>query len=417
MTINRMAANTSPVPLSAVDPLVPPSRPNRVASIDIFRGLTMLLMIFVNDLASVKGLPWWNYHMPARANFMTYVDMVFPGFLFIVGMSIPLAIRARLAKNPSLPKLWLHIAARSLSLLVLGIGLANADGVDPRLTGLSGGTWLLLLLIGAILFWNVYPPSERYRRLFTAAKFSGLLLLTAMFLIFRRTTHSGAVAWLDFSYWEILGIIGWTYLAVCLVYVPTRKWKWSPWLWFAVFAALNIVSSAHWLSFPDHLPFYLWPFSNGAFCLLVCSGMVVSTIFLRPNFAPSLRSKTFWAAGTAIFFLLAGFLLTPLGISKIRATPTWCLYSAAASTLIFLLLYWLCDVKRHTAWASFVKPAGSNTLLTYLLPDLFYAALGTSYLSAALQRGAPGVIKALVFTALMLTLAAILTRLRVRLQL
>ena len=111
------------------------------------------------------------------------------------------------------------------------------------------------------------------------------------------------------------------------------------------------------------------------------------------------------------------FLLTPLGISKIRATPTWCLYSAAASTLIFLLLYWLCDVKRQTAWASFVKPAGSNTLLTYLLPDLFYAALGTFYLSAALQRGAPGVIKALVFTALMLTLAAILTRLRVRLQL
>ena len=120
MTIVRMAANTSPVPLSAVDPLVPPSRPARVVSIDIFRGLTMLLMIFVNDLASVKGLPWWNYHMPARANFMTYVDMVFPGFLFIVGMSIPLAIRARLAKDPSLPKLWLHIGARSLSLLVPG---------------------------------------------------------------------------------------------------------------------------------------------------------------------------------------------------------------------------------------------------------------------------------------------------------
>jgi predicted acyltransferase len=36
----------------------------RVVSIDVFRGLTMILMIFVNELASVKGLPWWNYHAP-----------------------------------------------------------------------------------------------------------------------------------------------------------------------------------------------------------------------------------------------------------------------------------------------------------------------------------------------------------------
>jgi predicted acyltransferase len=32
----------------------------RIASIDILRGLTMMVMIFVNELAGVKGLPWWN---------------------------------------------------------------------------------------------------------------------------------------------------------------------------------------------------------------------------------------------------------------------------------------------------------------------------------------------------------------------
>ena len=71
----------------------------RLASIDIFRGLTMVVMIFVNDLADVRGLPWWNYHMKADIDAMTYVDMVFPFFLFIVGLSIPLAIRQRLKKN------------------------------------------------------------------------------------------------------------------------------------------------------------------------------------------------------------------------------------------------------------------------------------------------------------------------------
>ena len=75
--------------------------PSRVASIDIFRGLTILVMIFVNDLAGVKDLPWWTYHLPGDVNGMTYVDMVFPFFLFIVGISLPLAVRHRLSKTPA----------------------------------------------------------------------------------------------------------------------------------------------------------------------------------------------------------------------------------------------------------------------------------------------------------------------------
>ena len=50
----------------------------------------MMVMVFVNELSEVKGLPWWNYHMPPGADGMTYVDMVFPEFLFIVGMAIRL---------------------------------------------------------------------------------------------------------------------------------------------------------------------------------------------------------------------------------------------------------------------------------------------------------------------------------------
>lgn len=62
----------------------------RIHSLDIFRGLTVLVMVFVDNLGFVKGLPWWTYHMPREANGMTYVDVVFPAFLFLVGMSIPL---------------------------------------------------------------------------------------------------------------------------------------------------------------------------------------------------------------------------------------------------------------------------------------------------------------------------------------
>ncbi len=390
---------------------------SRVASIDIFRGLTILVMIFVNDLAGVKDLPWWTYHLPGNVNGMTYVDMVFPFFLFIVGISFPLAVRHRLSKKPSVAGLWVHIIARSFALVVLGIALANGEKVDALRTGVNGNIWLLLTLVGAILFWNVYPRSDKHRRLFNGMKAGGLVLMIAMFAIFRRTGTDGHAAWLDFSYWEILGLIGWTYLAVSILYIPTRRWRWAPLAWLVCLVALNAASLAHWIAFSAKLPYYLWPWNTGCFCLLTMAGIVTSTIFLSDTLAATARQKALWAIVFAAALFLAGWLLTPLGISKIRATPTWGLYSAGAATLAFLALYWVCDVHRHVRWAAIVKPAGSNTLLTYLLPDLFFVTLGSLASLNPWGYGWQGVMQSLIFTLLILGISAILTRYKVRMQL
>src|SRR3954470_2206922 len=149
----------------------------RVTSIDVFRGLTMIVMIFVNALAEVKGLPWWTYHAPGRADLMTYVDMVFPAFLFILGMAVPLAVEQRLKKNPSHPHLWLHAVMRSLSLLMLGLILANASAGDPALIHMKPSVWALLALTGAILFWMVYPKNESRKSLYAVLRYSGLVLM------------------------------------------------------------------------------------------------------------------------------------------------------------------------------------------------------------------------------------------------
>jgi hypothetical protein len=76
-------------------------------------------------------------------------------------------------------------------------------------------------------------------------------------------------------------------------------------------------------------------------------------------------------------------------------------------------------VKGIKRGAAFVKPAGSNTLLTYLLPDLFYYSAGIAYLylPAQLNAGWPGAVRSVVFTGLILAAAAVLTRWKVRLQL
>ena len=408
---------------AAPTPFVSPagqSTTTRLASIDIFRGLTMVVMIFVNDLDSVHGLPWWTHHAKANIDVMTYVDMVFPFFLFIVGLSIPLAIQQRLKKNPSLPSLWLHVVIRAASLIVLGLILANAEAGDPARMGINPFLWAVLALAGASLFLSVYKGSERATPLHRALRIFGLLLTIAMFAIFRRTTHDGQVAWINGSYAEILGIIGYTYFAVALLYIPTRRWLWAPLAWFVALVTFNAFCSAHGNAPIRHLPLYLWPFHNGSSASISMAGIVTSAIFLGAHRWQSLRQKTFSALSFGIAALAAGRLLTPLGISKIRATPTWCLYSIGAAVLFFTLLYWICDVKRKTAWAFFARPAGSNTLLTYLIPDFYYFLIplaGITYFQTHFNAGWPGVMRSVVFTALVLAVAAVFTRLKVRLQL
>jgi heparan-alpha-glucosaminide N-acetyltransferase len=392
----------------------------RLASIDIFRGLTMVVMIFVNDLASVRGLPWWTHHMKANVDAMTYVDMVFPFFLFIVGLSLPLAIQQRWKKRPSVPALWGHVLVRSVSLVVLGLILANAEGGAKALMGINTNLWAILALLGAAFFLSVYDTQGRHARLHLWLRLFGLVLVVAMFAIFRRVTNDGRVAWIDVSYVEILGLIGFSYLAVSILYLPTRRWLWAPLAWFLALVALNVLCAAKWITFEQRVSLLFWPFGNGAMPCITMAGVVTAVIFLGEHRWRTLQQKIFLGVGFGVLTLVAGWLLTPLGISKIRATPTWSLYSVGAAVLVFTGLYWICDVRKKTGWAFFARPAGANTLLTYLLPDFYYfivSLVGISYFETHFNYGWPGVVRSVVFTGFILAVSAILTRLRVRLRL
>jgi predicted acyltransferase len=397
-----------------------PTPPPRLASIDIFRGLTMVVMIFVNELAGVRGLPWWTYHMPAHIDAMTYVDMVYPFFLFAIGLSIPLAVKARLKKTGSIPALWLHVIIRSVSLIVLGLILANAEKGDPTRIGFSTNLWAILALFGAALYLSVYTGSGPSRIVHQGLRILGLIVVVAMYAVFRRTLQDGSVGWIDGSYPEILGLIGYTFLAVSILYIPTRRGLWAPFAWLIALVAFNALCVAKWIPLPHHLHLYFWPFDNGAMASITMGGIVTSVIFLGEHRWKSLGQKMSMAVAFALAALAAGRLLTPLGISKIRATPTWSLYCIAAAVASFALLYWVCDVYKKTRWAFFARPAGANTLLTYLLPDFYYyivAAIGFTYLNTHFNYGWPGVLRSIVFTAFILAIAAVLTRCKIRLQL
>src|SRR4051794_40242697 len=97
----------------------------RITSIDALRGLVMFTMIYVNDVAGAgKVVPNWMVHFSdrhKRGSGMTFVDVVFPAFLFIVGMSIPFALRGRLARGEPWWRIGAHVLSRTAALLMLGI--------------------------------------------------------------------------------------------------------------------------------------------------------------------------------------------------------------------------------------------------------------------------------------------------------
>ena len=123
-------------------------------------------------------------------------------------MTIPIALKHRLRKNPSIPSLWLHVISRAIALVILGLILANAELGSRSLMGIGPMLWTILALSGAVLFWNVYRRSARHQTLFRILRFFGLALMVAMFAIFRKTTSDGHAAWISTSYPEILGLLG-----------------------------------------------------------------------------------------------------------------------------------------------------------------------------------------------------------------
>src|SRR5437016_14466000 len=108
----------------------PDSGAGRITSIDALRGLVIFTMIFVNDIAGAKRAPWWMKHFSDnfKGSGMTFVDLVFPAFLYIVGMSIPFALGARIARGEKMWRILAHVLVRTLSLLVIGILMVNAEG-------------------------------------------------------------------------------------------------------------------------------------------------------------------------------------------------------------------------------------------------------------------------------------------------
>lgn len=385
---------------------------NRLKSIDILRALTMLLMIFVNDLWSLTEIPVWLEHKAADEDGMGLADVVFPAFLFIVGLSIPHAIRARLSRGDSKLMLVRHIAERTLALLIMGVFMVNLENISAENLLFSRSLWQLLMTLAFFLIWNVYRGP-------VLGRFSPWIMkgLGWAILLFLAITYSGAgdggEQWMRFHWWGILGLIGWAYLVAALTYLLLgNKPVWLI-LALAILLLLNINEFISPFSFTIKL---VVSASNHA---LVMGGVVVTSFMIRFKIRDRMQLLVPFLLGFAAILLLFGYLTRPAwGISKIMATPSWTAICAAITALSFALMYLLADKAGKFRWAGIIEPAGSMTLTCYLIPYFVYAfrnMLGIQ-LPDSLTAGGVGIIKSILFAILIIQLTGLLGRLQIKLK-
>jgi len=390
-------------------------KPNhRIASIDIFRALTMFLMIFVNDLWTLRGIPDWLGHAAAREDRLGLADVVFPAFLFIVGLSIPFAIANRRKKGSSDLSTFFHIIQRSFALIVMGLFMVNFENINSDLLPFSKFYWEILMAFAIFLIWNNYQTNKVLGKIPTwVMEILGILIFVFLAVIYRGGTVDSP-SWMETHWWGILGLIGWAYLLNALIYLVMGPRVLLSALLLILFYLLNIQEFTDFAGLGG-----IRIIVGASNYTLVMSGVFASVLYIRMRERD--KHHLFLAILTllAVIFIAYAFAVRPYwGISKIRATPSWTAICAGISFGFYGLLYLIADIYHKTQWAQIIGPAGRSTLTCYLVPYLYYPimALIGIRLPMYLREGYVGIFKSLLFALLIILITGVLERLKIRLK-
>jgi heparan-alpha-glucosaminide N-acetyltransferase len=412
------------------------SASGRIVSIDALRGLVMLVMIFVNDLSDVTGgiVPAWMKHYVWESG-LTFVDLVFPAFLFIVGMSIPFALDARLNKGESGWRTFLHVAVRTLALLFIGILMVNGTP-DTEKMGWSGPLWSTLMFVCAIFAFSVISPAggseapagrkKIFRLVSLALRTAGLTGLVLLAFAFRNKNGHPMITlspfYIHHIWYGILGYIGWAYLMSAIVFLifrtnltallgctvlmmclyPANKLGMFDGLWIAKHVNIGV--------------------ALGSRAAIAATGLLLGAMLLSPatrDVRPRVRFTLLLTAGCAA----AAWLLNGLyGTSKENATPSWALWGCVVTAALWLVFYFISDVRPMGFIARPLAVAGQNVLLPYLISEMLPSPLAVFgldnwYGSLAQPTLTHAIIRSATCAVLILCLSTGLNRIGFRLKL
>ena len=389
---------------------------SRNGAIDMLRGMTMFLMVAVNEFWTVHNVPHWLCHTETYEDGMGLSDIVFPMFLFAMGMSIPYAVERRYAKGLSGESTLGHIISRSFALLVMGVFTVNGGSNFAPVWGYGRVLYYALMLAGFFLIWNQYPKGFRWKK--------GLVALGAACLVFLALTYRTKDGGLmHASWWGILGLIGWAYLFCATLYLFCRKKTAALPMVYLALVAVNMLSTplrdGSTLIASDNI---ICNFAsalhvdNASSALMAMGGMLLSLCDLRLRSRPALQ-RVALAAAVAVALLALGMLSHRWWIvSKNIGTLPWCLYVSALSVAVYTLLRVL-EERGLTHWFAPFRPAGTATLTVYMMPYVFLALwIAVSPSIPEWLSGWVGVLKCALFSLLCIWMAQLAVKMGIKLK-
>lgn len=308
----------------------------RLLSLDIARGITIAFMIMVNN----NGAHAYHPFTHSAWSGWTPTDLVFPGFVFIVGMSIVLAFDKRLERGASKGAMVVSILRRTVILFALGLVV----------NGFPHFPWATLRIYGVL---------QRIALCYLAA---------GLFYLWRRDAASKVVAVvvLLVGYWILM-----RYVPVPGAGVPTKNIP-------------LLDPNQNWVAWLDRklLPGRLYEGvrdPEGLLSTFPAIGTallgVLAGIWLRQE--KTRRQITAGLLAGAVVLIGLGELWNlSFPINKKLWTSSFVLFTAGCSLLLIGILYWLMDVK---GWRKpFTQPwivFGTNAIFAYMLSELLASTL------------------------------------------
>ncbi len=355
-----------PAPLAdapRVSPLAAKAPPQRVLAVDVLRGLTIALMILVNDPGD-----WTRTYAQldhSRWSGFTLTDLVFPTFLFLVGLSTILSLKTRLARGASRASLARNIVRRSVTIFLIDLFIAAFPFfhlTHLRLYGVLTRIAICYFVVGMLCLWT-----RRAATLLgvTAALLIGYWLLMRFVPVPGFGVPAHNVPLLDpdrnlAAVWD-RAITAWTQrtLHTGVLYEHTRDPEGLLSTLPAIATTLIGSLTALWLGRVETVPELQTPRSiTPQACL---RGLLLGSVLC-------LASGRLWN------------LIFP--INKKLWTSSYVLYAAGLSLLGLALCYWLVDVLRLQHRSPVARAAlwpwlvfGSNAITAYAFAELLVEVL------------------------------------------
>lgn len=303
-------------------------------SLDVFRGATIAAMILVNNAGDEPRSYWPLRH--AQWNGWTPTDLIFPFFLFIVGVSMSYSISSRLRKGASRSELFGHVLWRGLALFAIGLFL---NGFPNRYILSS---------------WRVYGVLQRIAICY---------MITAVFALWskQRGWVIAAITCLA-GYWVLM-----RYVPVPGFGVPTHDMP-------LLDPDRNLVA---WFD-RKLLAGHLYEGTRDPEGVISTIPAIATSLLglLTGEWLRSERSGRSKAVGLAAFGVsgvVAGEVFNLwFAINKKLWTSSFVLLTAGLALLCLALCYWLLDVKQwRGGWTTFFRVFGMNAIAAYVFAEVF----------------------------------------------